>query len=353
MAELVAAQFPQWADLPVLPVAGNGWDNATFRLGEGMSVRLPRTEKYALQVDKEHRWLPFLSRSLPLPIPRPLARGAPGCGYPLPWSVYGWLEGDEESVETIVAMADFATDLADFLVALRGIDPAGGPRPGRHNSFRGGSVATYDGETRAALAAMRDSIDVSAATAVWTGALEASWDGASVWIHGDIAPTNLLVADGRLSAVIDFGSSAVGDPACDLIIAWTFLFADCRQGFRRRVGLDACHVGARPRVGPVEGACQPCPRPRVEPRCREYSCSSARMATESSGRHRRRDRRFPTGWIAIASGAVAKMRRALLVLPPHGGVRSGRLFCDCARRPTGEADRRFGSVRSCCRPGPG
>ena len=237
VAELIATQFPQWTDLPVVPVACDGWDNATYRLGKGMSVRLPRTEKYALQVDKEHRWLPILAHGLPLPIPRPLVRGAPGCGYPLPWSVYRWLEGDEASAQGITDIAQFAADLADFLVALRRIDPTGGPRPGRHNSFRGGQLVTYDGETRAALA-MGDGIDVAAATAVWTAALAAAWDADALWLHGEIAPTNLLVADGRLSAVIDFGSLAVGDPACDLTIAWTFLSGNSREVFRRRVGLD-------------------------------------------------------------------------------------------------------------------
>lgn len=237
VVELIATQFPQWAHLPVVAVAGDGWDNATYRLGQGMSVRLPRTEKYALQVDKEHRWLPVLTHRLPLPIPRPLARGAPGCGYPLPWSVYGWLEGDEASVEGITDLIEFAAELADFLVALRRIDPRGGPRPGRHNSFRGGPLTNYDGETRAALA-MEEGIDVAAALGVWTAALAAAWEGHAVWLHGDIAPTNLLIADRRLSAVIDFGSSAVGDPACDLIIAWTFLFGDSREVFKRRVGVD-------------------------------------------------------------------------------------------------------------------
>jgi len=238
VGRLVAAQFPQWADLPVEPVELDGWDNTTFRLGQDMSVRLPSAARYVPQVEKEHRWLPKLAPLLPLPIPVPLAKGLPGEGYPFPWSVYRWLDGEPASVERIDDLAGFATTLADFLTALGRIDPAGGPQPGRYNFFRGGPLAVYDAETRQAIAALDGRIDADAATAAWEAALAATWHGPPVWFHGDVASGNLLVEGGRLSAVIDFGTSGVGDPSCDLTIAWTLFGGESRDAFRTALRLD-------------------------------------------------------------------------------------------------------------------
>ena len=235
---LVATQFPQWANLPVKPVDVDGWDNTTFRLGEDMSVRLPSAEQYALQVEKEQRWLPRLAPLLPLPIPVPLGKGTPAEGYPFPWSVYRWIEGETAIVERIDDLVEFATTLAGFLTALYRIDSADGPPPGRHNFFRGGPLTVYDGETRQALAALEGEIDTDAAGAVWEAALAAIWQGSPVWFHGDIAWGNLLVEEGRLSAVIDFGTSGVGDPSCDLAIAWTLFGGESRDAFREALRLD-------------------------------------------------------------------------------------------------------------------
>jgi aminoglycoside phosphotransferase (APT) family kinase protein len=236
---LVAAQFPQWAGLPVRPVEFDGWDNRTFRLGDDMSVRLPSAQGYAAQVEKEHRWLPKLAPHLPLPIPVPLAMGVPGEGYPWHWSVYRWLEGEIATTARIADLREFAAALAGFLAALYSIAPAGGPPAGPHSFWRGGPLTVYDAETRQALAALAGRIDVDAAADVWEAALAATWHGPPVWVHGDVAATNLLVKDGRLSAVIDFGCSAVGDPACDLVIAWTFLSGESREAFRAGVPVDA------------------------------------------------------------------------------------------------------------------
>ncbi len=235
---LVAGQFPQWADLPIKPVEFDGWDNRTFRLGEDMSVRLPSAEAYTMQVEKEHRWLPRLAPLLPLPIPVPLAMGVPADGYPWHWSVYRWIEGETASIERIAALRQFATALAQFLVALQRIDATGGPPSGPHNFYRGGPLITYDGETRQAIAALDGEIDTDAVTAVWDAALAATWHGPPVWFHGDISVGNLLVEWGRLSAVIDFGTSGVGDPACDLAIAWTLFEGESREAFRAALPLD-------------------------------------------------------------------------------------------------------------------
>ena len=235
---LVDAQFPQWADLPIAPVEVDGWDNRTFRLGRAMSVRLPSADPYALQVEKEHRWLPMLASRLPLPIPTVLARGVAADDYPFEWSVYGWIDGDLATVERIDDLSEFATALAGFLATLQQVDPTDGPRPGLHNFYRGDPLETYDEGSRDAIAALGDRIDGGAATAAWEACLAAKSRKPPVWFHGDVAATNLLVRDGRLSAVIDFGCSGVGDPACDMTIAWTLLSGTSRTAFRSALPVD-------------------------------------------------------------------------------------------------------------------
>jgi aminoglycoside phosphotransferase (APT) family kinase protein len=236
---LVATQFPAWAELPVARVEPGGWDNRTFRLGEAMAVRLPSAAPYAAQVEKEQRWLPRLAPRLPLPIPAPLALGAPGEGYPWPWSVLRWLEGEDAASARDVDLARLAAELAGFLAALQRLDAADGPPPGPHSFWRGGPVAVYADEARAALRALAGEIDAAAARAVLDAALASTWRGAPVWTHGDVAASNLLVQGGRLAGVIDFGCAAVGDPACDLAIAWTLFAGESRAAFRAALPLDA------------------------------------------------------------------------------------------------------------------
>jgi aminoglycoside phosphotransferase (APT) family kinase protein len=236
---LVNAQFPQWAELPIRAVGRGGWNNKTFHLGDNMLVRLPSAAGYVAQVEKEQRWLPILAPLLPLPIPTPLALGAPANGYPWKWSIYEWIDGEVVLPERIIDLGDFATRLARFLVALQGIDTADGPRPGLHNFYRGGPLLTYDAQTRLAIAVLKDKIDVDAATEIWNAALNATWRGKPVWVHGDVSLGNLLVREGKLSAVIDFGIIGVGDPACDLAIAWTLFQGDSREAFRATLELDA------------------------------------------------------------------------------------------------------------------
>ncbi|WP_412537923.1 aminoglycoside phosphotransferase family protein [Longispora sp. K20-0274] len=234
---LVATQFPRWGGLPVEPVPDGGWDNWTFRLGGDMVVRLPSAAEYARAVEKEHRWLPALAPRLPLPVPVPLAQGSPDGEYPHPWSVYRWLDGEAATPDRVADPVGFAVDLADFLAALRGVDATGGPRPGTHNWYRGGTLRTYDAITRRALSALDGRVDVGHAREIWARALDSRWDGADRWFHGDVAAGNLLLLDGRLAAVIDFGTCGVGDPACDLAVAWTLLTPDGRRAFRDRLGV--------------------------------------------------------------------------------------------------------------------
>jgi aminoglycoside phosphotransferase (APT) family kinase protein len=235
---LVGQQFPRWSQEPVTPVAPGGWDNRTFRLGEALLVRLPSHQRYVAQVEKEQRWLPVLAQTLPLPVPAPVALGAPGLGYPWPWSIYRWLEGQPATSGDVESAESLARDLAAFLGALHGLDPTEGPPPGEHNFFRGGSLSTYDRETRDAIRVLHGRVDTDACTRVWDAALAATWTGRAQWLHGDVAATNLLVRHGRLAAVIDFGALAVGDIACDLTVAWTLFTDASRRVFQSAMARD-------------------------------------------------------------------------------------------------------------------
>jgi aminoglycoside phosphotransferase (APT) family kinase protein len=238
---LLVSQFPQWADLPIEPVPSAGTDNAIYRLGAGMVVRLPRRAAAAAPLQKELRWLPKLAPHLPLPVPIPLATGSAGAGYPWRWSVYPWLGGEAATFDRLADPCAAAVDLARFVVALRGIDPTGGPLPGPHNYFRGVPLAMRDAPTRSAIAALHQHgiLDVAAVTATWETALRApTVQGPPVWIHGDLSPGNLLAVHGRLRAVIDFGCLGVGDPACDLMVAWTLFSGESRAAFRAALGVD-------------------------------------------------------------------------------------------------------------------
>jgi aminoglycoside phosphotransferase (APT) family kinase protein len=236
---LIAAQFPHWAGLPIQPVPSAGTDNALYRLGVDMVARMPRIHWAVGQVEKETIWLPRLASHLPFAITLPLAMGEPGEGYPWHWSVCSWLEGENATLEDLSDSRRTVKDLAKFITALHRIDPTGGPPPGQHNSFRGVPLAARDTMTRTAIAALDGMIESVSATEAWEAALQApAWQDAPVWIHGDIQSGNLLFRGGRLSAVIDFGCLGVGDPACDLIVAWNFLTAELREEFRRAIQVD-------------------------------------------------------------------------------------------------------------------
>jgi aminoglycoside phosphotransferase (APT) family kinase protein len=234
--QLIESQFPEWADLPIEPVPFDGWDNRTFRLGQSMSVRLPSAEEYVAQVEKEQRWLPRLAPLLPLQIPNPIAKGRPNKDYPWHWSIYQWIEGENADRGVIHDLSAFAMDAANFLRALQNIDSSDGPKA--RPFYRGNSLRVYDEEARAAIALLTGEIDSPLALKIWETALDSEWMEKPVWLHGDFAATNMLVRDGKLSAIIDFGSCAVGDPACDLVIAWTFFSGESRRAFISSLPLD-------------------------------------------------------------------------------------------------------------------
>ena len=239
VVRLLITQFPQWANLPIKQVRSAGTGNALYRLGDDMVARLPRIPSAVGQVDKEQKWLPRLAPRLPLKIPIPLAKGKPSDGYPWHWSVYQWLEGEDATIAPISNLRQAATDLAQFIIALQQIEATEGPPPGQHNFYRGVPLAMRDQQTRDAIAALQHLIDVDEATAAWDAAIETpTWHRAPVWSHGDLHAGNLLVRQGRLSAVIDFGGLGVGDPACDVMAAWTLLSAENRLVFRELLQVD-------------------------------------------------------------------------------------------------------------------
>jgi len=235
---LLRSQFPRWADRPIRPVRPMGWDNRSFRLGDDMVVRLPSASFYAPQVEKEHRWLPILGPQLPLPIPRPVAMGQPLHGYPWRWSIYEWLPGKTLTMRQVSGSGRLARSLGLFLDALQRIDPAGGPPPGPDNFHRGGSLQVYDGEARQAISLLEAEIDAKAATRLWDAALAGQHEGPPMWVHGDVSAGNLLVESGALAGVIDFGCAAIGDPACDLALAWSSMGRRARHAFRSTLNLN-------------------------------------------------------------------------------------------------------------------
>lgn len=236
---LLADQFLEWAALPIEPVASSGTDNALYRLGDDMVVRLPRRRLPDTALEKECRWLPRIARLLPVAVPVLLGRGRPAEGYPFGWAVYRWLPGETAIAGRVSDQSRFASDLAYFIASLQRIDPTGGPPPGEHNFHRGEPLERRDAATLAAIRSLGGEIDVNAVTAVWKEALDAGERlSPPVWIHGDLDARNMLVKNGRLSAVIDFGGLAVGDPACDIMVAWKLLSPSARDVFLAALEVD-------------------------------------------------------------------------------------------------------------------
>ncbi|MFE9960520.1 aminoglycoside phosphotransferase family protein [Micromonospora sp. NPDC005299] len=230
---LIAGQFPQWADRPVTRVPSGGTDNAIYRLGDELAVRLPRIEGAVKQVGFEHEWLPVLAKHLPVAVPQPCAVGRPADGYPWPWAVHRWVDG-EHPTEGNTDPRGFAADLGELVAGLGRADTAGA-----RTGYRSGPLSGRDEYLREWTEAARGMVDVDAVLAIWENALAApAWDGPPVWTHGDLLPGNVLVRHGRLGGLIDFGAAGVGDPACDAMAAWTLLDADSRDVFRETAGFD-------------------------------------------------------------------------------------------------------------------
>ena len=235
--QLVADQFPHLSDLPVAEFSSTGTVNAIYRLGDDLCVRLPRVQRWARDLDRECKWLPLLAPGLTLQVPEPVAKGSPTSEYPFSWAIFRWIDGRTYAPERITDERQAAADLAQFVAELRSknLPPVDAETPyaGRD------PLAEQDTDVRNWIAQSGDLIDRPAVTAAWEDALKGpAWDGTRAWIHGDLVPPNLLVKDGRLSAVIDFGAAGLGDPANDLNPAWSAFGQVGRKVFRDRVGAD-------------------------------------------------------------------------------------------------------------------
>ena len=269
--KLINSQFPQYTNLTVTEALQQGHDNRTYRIGDDMLIRMPTAESYALKVPKEQELLPKLAKHLSVAIPAPIKMGKPSEYYPYPFSIYKWIDGssanhvtlDEQSLEIL------AFELATFLKELQAITDVEGPGPGQHNWWRGDHVSVYDSGARQQIAKLADIIDSNSALELWERACGTKWNKAPIWIHGDFASSNILLSNRlcekrsdvaiqknndnwiaspsvrndnactyKLSGVIDFGGTAIGDPACDLVISWTFLSGKARDVFVSEMGLD-------------------------------------------------------------------------------------------------------------------
>ncbi len=234
VGRLISEQFPRWAGLPISAVPSTGTVNAIYRIGDRLCARLPRVQEWAQDLDREWTWLPRLAPRLALQVPEPIAKGRPTGSYPFPWAIYGWIDGKPYSDDLVDDEEEAARDLARFVAELRRVEPApGAPRAGRP------PLRELDAVTREAIRSSRSVIDSDAATAAWERALEApAWKGTPVWIHTDLLRPNALVHDGRLCAVIDFGGVGVGDPAADVIPAWSVFGRAGRGRFRDALDVD-------------------------------------------------------------------------------------------------------------------
>lgn len=231
---LLANQHPQWAELPIERASSAGTDNAMYRLGDDLAVRLPRIHWAVDAVAKERRWLPILAPHLPLAVPLPIAAGEPEAAFPYPWAVVRWLPGELATLDRLDDPVRAALDLAALVRALQSVDVAGGPE---HD--RGRPLRLVDAAMRKGIAALRGECDAEAITEAW-GRLVAAPDheGPSVWFHGDLSYLNLLAQDGELTAVIDWGTCGVGDPAIEMTIAWSLFPPHARQAYRDALGVD-------------------------------------------------------------------------------------------------------------------
>lgn len=238
--KLIAEQFPEYADLPITDVEKQGHDNRTYRLGDHMLIRMPTAADYALKVPKEQELLPKLAKRLSINIPAPIQMGKPSADYPYPFSIYKWLPGKSINLLTLKAQdkEQLAFDMAKFLKELQAINDVEGPEPGQHNWWRGDHVSVYDKGAREQIVELAEIIDTSKALALWDKACATRWNKTPIWIHGDFAIGNILLDGGKLSAVIDFGGAAVGDPACDLVIAWTYLSGNAREIFISKMDME-------------------------------------------------------------------------------------------------------------------
>jgi aminoglycoside phosphotransferase (APT) family kinase protein len=224
-----------------VPVEYGGIDNKTFHLGNEMLVRMPSAKGYAAQVAKEQKWLPKLSSCLSMQIPEPVCMGNPSKNYPWHWSIYKWISGTSLNQLEVnnLHLSEIAVDLACFIKDLHQVDVKGMPEGGLHNYHRGCHLSIYDSGVKSDIQKLSNLIDVDKALFIWETAISSKWDKDLVLVHGDFASSNILLKDNKVNAIIDFGCMGVGDPACDLVINWTFLKGESRKIFKEQLNIDA------------------------------------------------------------------------------------------------------------------
>ncbi|MDE2892418.1 MAG: aminoglycoside phosphotransferase family protein [Chloroflexota bacterium] len=251
---LLAAQFPQWAELPLRPVPSDGTDNIMFRLGDDMCVRVPQIARAVPNISKEQYWLLRIAPHLPLRVPRILGEGRPAAGFPWVWSVVDWIDGEEASLDRLADPLVAAATLGEFLLALRRIDASDAPRSGPETGGRGLPLCARDGLTRRALRAMAampqldDLLELPRLERIWDDAQRLpEYEQPPRWCHFDLHAGNMLALDGRLSAVIDWGMAGAGDPAAELHVAWGWATPDAREVLRDAAEIDQ-HTWARGRA---------------------------------------------------------------------------------------------------------
>ena len=233
---LVAGRFPEWAELPVEPVFPLGTDNANYRLGADKLVRLPRQPDKVEGLERELEWLPVLAPAFALEIPVPLGRGEPADGFPFPWGVFTWLEGENAAVGDVAS--DTAGDLVELILALRALDATNAPRGLRH-----GTLPELDDWVRSCARQLDARHDADGLLAAWERTLDAPpWDGPPTWCHCDLDLRNIVFRDGRPSGVLDWGWAGTGDPASDAAVAWKLLPADARPAFWDALGADEAEI---------------------------------------------------------------------------------------------------------------
>ncbi len=241
----------QHADLAALPLVavGEGWDNTVFRLGDVLAVRLPRRQSTVELIEHEQRWLPRLAAGLPLPIPAPVRSGRPGAGFPWPWSVVPWFPGHTALDSPPADLDAVATTLGGFLRALHQPAPADAP----HNPVRSIPLDARTARLHEHLDQLHDTVHRERVLAVWDRlVVTPRWPGPPIWIHGDLHPGNLLIDNGQLCSVIDFGDVASGDPATDFAVMWMMFPPGHREALftaagRSRSNLADEHVWQRAR----------------------------------------------------------------------------------------------------------
>ncbi|WP_406210908.1 aminoglycoside phosphotransferase family protein [Kitasatospora sp. NBC_01560] len=251
---LLREQHPDLAGL-VLRAVDGGWDNQVWRLGEELAVRLPRTTRAPALLEKERQWLPVLAPRLPLPVPVPVRAGRPSAHFPRPWTIAAWVAGEPADLAPVTRGRHAADQLAGFLGALHREAPADAPR----SPYRGGPLAGRADDFERAFRSVLGGGSGGAGELgelgpgireVWEDAVRApEWSGPAVWLHADLHPANVVVADGTLAGVLDFGDLCAGDPATDLAAAWMLLPAGSAAHL-----FDVYAAGAAGTGGRVDGA---------------------------------------------------------------------------------------------------